>query len=82
MYFLNQDKFDVNMKEVEELSSTYTKLKEGHQKLREVNKTLNDEYRKLMSKKTFNELVKDVFDLEVLITKLKKKRDSLMNGEV
>jgi hypothetical protein len=35
-----------------------------------------------MSKKTFNELVKEVFDLEVLITKLKKKRDSLMSGEI
>lgn len=49
------------MKEVEELSSTYTKLKEKQQELREENKRLNDDYRKLMAKKTLEELELETF---------------------
>lgn len=82
MYFLNQDKFDLNMKEVEELSSTYTKLKEEQQLLREENKRLNDEYRRLMAKKTLEELELETFELTSQINKLKKKKEYLVGEDI
>ena len=70
------------MKEVEDLSSTYTKLKEEQQVLREENKRVNDEYRKLMAKKTVDELELDTFELGNQISKLKKKKDYLVGEDI
>ena len=70
------------MKEVEELSSTYTKLKEEQQLLREENKRLNDEYRRLMAKKTLEELELETFELTSQINKLKKKKEYLVGEDI
>lgn len=44
------------MNEVEEVGGNYTRLKEEMQILKDENKRLNDEYRKLIVKKTLEDL--------------------------
>ena len=50
--------------------------------LREENKRVNDEYRKLMAKKTVDELELDTFELGNQISKLKKKKDYLVGEDI
>jgi len=69
------------MEEVEKLNSEYSLLRDDHKEYKDLNKKLNEEYRKLINKKTFDELETDELELIMETEKLRKKLEYLVGED-
>jgi hypothetical protein len=80
VYFLNQQKFDINEGELEAMNEELAKIRELSNELQTKHKSLLENYKKLVGLKTEAEINEEISTLEKDIASLKAKKERLTNG--